>query len=104
MELDAPLQKSTEDDIDMSTPSLNTSTKFIKITLEKQQAIAWRRYILRSIARLPSIEVLECKIHEDQKSCNYCDYGFIPSEIQRHFVSMREQLQLPECSIKNVKE
>jgi hypothetical protein len=104
VELDAPLQKSTEDDIDMSTPSLNTSTKFIKITLEKQQAIAWRRYILRSIARLPSIEELECKIHKEQSSYNYCDDGFIPSEIERHFVAMRKHLNLQGCRIRNIKE
>jgi len=65
--IDSELQDSVIYNVDISTPSSNTSIKSMKFTLQRPQLSICRQYMLRTASTLPCIEELECKIDRSRE-------------------------------------
>jgi hypothetical protein len=103
VEVFARLQESTNDDIDMSTPSLNTAVKYVKMELVISPWSACRYDILHSLSRLPSLATIECDI-SDKKQYYYGENAFHTAEITQYFVSNRKELNIPCCTVIPIKK
>jgi hypothetical protein len=78
--------------IDMTTPSSNTAIKYVELRTKTRHSSTSIEVMLLSLARLSCLEELEI--------CDDALGGFSLTEIEDHFVSVRQQWNLPECTLK----
>jgi len=85
------------DQVNISIPSANAVIKSMKVTLLRDQSSRCRRDMLRSISTLPYIESLECAVFREE--CRDDLVSFTNQEMEEHFMRMRQQMQLPFCTV-----